>query len=69
MSLMENKETLIQEKAFNYVYSRLITSKQKVKEHDPLSYHLVDPEVAQMMLDKKKDEVRMYQYLLKKIIK
>lgn len=59
----------IKQKAFDYVYSRVITAEREVREHHNKNYAMVDQEVLDMMLNRKEIELAMYKYMLEKLSK
>lgn len=59
----------IKQKAFDYVYSRVITADREVREHDNKNYAMVDQEVLDMMKHRKEVELAMYKYMLQKLSK
>jgi len=59
----------VKQKAYDYVWSRVISAEREVEEHDSLNYALVDQELLDMMLERKEVNLKMFQYMLKKLSK
>ncbi len=59
----------VKQKAYDYVWSRVISAEREVEEHDSLTYALVDQELLDMMLERKEVNLKMFQYMLKKLSK
>lgn len=59
----------IKQKAFDYVWSRVMTAEQNVREHDNKNYAMVDQELLDMLQQRKEVELAMYKYMLQKLSK
>ena len=59
----------IKQKAYDYLYSRVISAEREVREHDNKNYAMVDQEVLDMMLTRKEVNLAMYKLMLQKLIK
>lgn len=59
----------VQQKAHDYLYSRIQSATREVEEHDSMNYALVDQELLDMMLERKKVTLAMYEFMMKKIMK
>ncbi len=59
----------VKQKAYDYVWSRVISAEREVEEHDSLNYALVDQELLDMMFERKEVNLKMFQYMLKKLSK
>lgn len=57
----------VKQKAYDYVWSRVVSAERELQEHDSLNYALVDQELLDMMLERKKVNLSMFQYMLKKV--
>jgi len=58
----------VQQKAHDYLFSRIQTAKREVEQHDSMNYALVDQELLDMMLERKKVTLDMYEFMMKKIM-
>lgn len=59
----------IKQKAFDYVYSRVISAQREVDEHDGKNYTHVDQEVLDMMKHRKEINLAMFKHMLQKLSK
>lgn len=59
----------IKQKAYDYLYSRVISAEREVNEHDNKNYAMVDQEVLDMMKVRKELNLAMYKLMLQKLIK
>ena len=59
----------IKQKAFDYVYSRVVSAEREVREHDNKDFVHVDQEVLDMMKNRKEIELAMFKYMLQKLSK
>jgi len=58
----------VQQKAHDYLFSRIQSATREVEEHDSMNYALVDQELLDLMLDRKKVTLEMYKFMMKKIM-
>ena len=59
----------VEQKAHDYLFSRIQSATREVEEHDSMNYALVDQELLDMMLERKKVNLQMYKFMMKKISK
>ena len=58
----------VKQKAYDYVWSRVQTAQREVDEHNNMNYALVDQELLDLMLERKKVTLEMYEFMMKKIM-
>ena len=59
----------IKQKAYDYVYSRVISAEREVNEHDSKNYTHIDQELLDIMKHRKEVTLAMYKYMLQKLSK
>lgn len=59
----------IKQKAFDYLYSRVMTAERELNEHDSKNYTHIDQELLDMMKHRKEVNLAMFKYMLQKLSK
>lgn len=59
----------IKQKAYDYVWSRVMSAEREVNEHDNKNYVHIDQEILDIMKHRKEVNLAMFKYMLQKLSK